>query len=333
MISVIAPAFNEAGNIQRLYERLSAASLAWREDYEILIVDDDSHDDTLSICKNIAASDPRLKVISLSRNFGHQIAVSAGLRYAAGDLVAIIDADLQDPPEELHRFFAKCREGFDVVYAIRTKRKEGPFKRTAYFLFYRLLHALAAIDIPLDSGDFCVLTRRVVDALNALPERNRFVRGLRTWVGFTQTGMTYERQARLAGKPKYTFSKLVRLAMDGIVNFSYKPLQALVIGGLFMAGATLCMMVFLLLQYVNDWTILGYNPRQAKGWTSLMLTILFFASVQLIALGVIGEYLGRLFEEVKNRPLYLVKELVNLHPPPPADPFPGLAPRSPRPIN
>jgi dolichol-phosphate mannosyltransferase len=312
MISVVIPAFNESEGLRALYERLSACAATWDEDFEFILVDDGSRDETLAIAEEIAGRDPHWKVISLSRNFGHQAAVTAGLEHTHGDLVAIIDADLQDPPEELPRFFRKAREGFDVVYGIRTKRKEGIFKRASYHVFYRLLASLASIRIPLDSGDFCVMTRRAVDALAALPERSRFVRGLRSWIGFEQTGLAYERQARAAGAPKYTFRKLLNLALDGLINFSSRPLRLIAVLGVLLSFFTVLLAVFVVVQYAADWTVLGYNPRHARGWTSLILAILFLASAQLFCLGILGEYIGRLFEEIKRRPVYLVRRKVNL---------------------
>jgi dolichol-phosphate mannosyltransferase len=240
--------------------------------------------------------------------------VTAGLNYAQGDLIAVMDADLQDPPEELHRFFARCRDGYDVVYAIRTQRKEGIIKRTCYYLFYRLLAWLSHIPIPLDSGDFCVMSRRALNTLNLLPEQNRFIRGLRSWIGFRQTGLTYERHARAAGEPKYTLRKLLNLALDGLINFSYKPLRIISLIGLGLGVLAVLLALFVTVQYVADWTVLGYNPRAARGWTSTILALLFLSSVQLFCLGIIGEYLGRLFEEVKRRPFYIVARTINIPP-------------------
>ena len=311
MISVVVPAFNEEAGIPLLYERLTAAAVAWLEDYEIILVDDGSRDRTLDICGQIAARDSRFRVLSFSRNFGHQSAVSAGLQYCSGDIAAVIDADLQDPPEELIRFIEKIREGFEVVYAIRTKRKENILKRASYFAYYRLLRSLATLDIPLDVGDFCVMSRPVLDALNSLPERNRFVRGLRTWVGYRQTGLAYERQARQVGEPKYTFAKLFRLAMDGIVNFSYKPLQLVMVFGLTVGFLTFLAGAIVLILYLANTTVFGYNPRQVRGWTSLVLAVFFLSGIQLISLGLIGEYVGRLFEEVKSRPKFIVRQTMN----------------------
>ncbi len=311
MISIVIPAYNEEDGIAELYRRIDAAAPAWRDDFEIIIVDDGSRDHTLEICTKIGAADPRLKVLSLSRNFGHQAAVSAGLMYARGSIVTVMDADLQDPPEELLPFIEKIREGWDVVYAIRTKRKEGLLKRFCYSAYYRILKRLAVLDIPLDSGDFCVMRGEVVDAMNRLPERNRFVRGLRSWVGFRQVGLAYERQARFAGTPKYTFRKLFKLAADGIINFSYRPLQFIMSIGVLVALGSMILGVFVLIQYFTNWTIIGFNPRNARGWTSLIFVLLFSSATQLICLGVLGEYIGRLFEEAKQRPVWMIKTRVN----------------------
>jgi dolichol-phosphate mannosyltransferase len=314
MISLVVPAFNESEVVNTLYERIAKAAASWGDSWELIIVDDGSVDNTFDLCARIASADPRVKVISFSRNFGHQAAVTAGLRYTSGQMVAVLDADLQDPPEELIRFIDKCREGYDVVYAIRTKRKEGPFKRLAYHVYYRLLRQLASIDIPLDSGDFCVMSRRIVDVMNALPERNRFVRGLRSWSGYRQIGVSYERQARLGGEPKYNFSKLLKLGLDGVFNFSYKPLHLLMIFGLCLGTLSFVAGFVVLLQYFANITILGYNPHNARGWTSLILAILFLAGVQLFGMGLLGEYTGRIFEEIKGRPVFVVERAVNLKP-------------------
>ncbi|HYV39208.1 MAG TPA: glycosyltransferase family 2 protein [Gemmataceae bacterium] len=313
MISIIIPAFNEADGLRELHQRVTACATTWNEDYECILVDDGSRDNTLSIAEALARADRHLKIISLARNFGHQAAVTAGLEHAKGDLIAILDADLQDPPEELQRFFHKCREGYDIVYAIRTKRKEGLVKRASYWFYYRLLATLSNVVIPLDSGDFCVMNRRAVDALNALPERSRFVRGLRSWIGFRQTGLTYERSARAAGETKYTFRKLFQLGLDGIINFSSKPLRLIMVAGMLLGMLSFALAILVMVQYVGNFAIGGYNPHDAKGWTSLILAVLFLSSAQLFCLGIIGEYVGRLFEEVKRRPVYMVGHTVNLN--------------------
>ena len=315
MISLVVPAYNEEDGIEELHRRIQTASRAWGDDWELIVVDDGSHDRTLEILERLAAADPHLKVVSLSRNFGHQPAVTAGLNHARGDMVCVMDADLQDPPEELLPFFEKIREGHDVVYAIRTKRKEGIVKRAAYHVYYRLLKRLATLDIPLDSGDFCVMRGEVVRAINTLPERNRFVRGLRTWVGFRQTGLAYERASRYAGEPKYTLRKLLRLASDGIINFSYRPLQAIMLMGVVVGVIAIALGVVVLVQYFGNFAIAGYNPREARGWTSLILVLLFSSAVQLFCLGILGEYIGRLFEETKRRPVYMVKKRIGVAPP------------------
>jgi glycosyltransferase involved in cell wall biosynthesis len=312
MISVVVPAFNEEEGIRDLHQRVTAAAFAWNDDYELIVVDDGSSDGTARICEEIGARDPHLKMIGFSRNFGHPAAISAGLLHSTGDIVAVMDADLQDPPEEVVRFIEKLREGYDVVYAVRTKRKEGLFKRTGYYLYYRFLRRLATLAIPLDAGDFCVMRRAVVDALNSLPERSRFLRGLRAWVGYRQTGLVYERQARFAGETKYTLTKLMKLALDGVINFSYRPLQLLILLGVTIGILAMLAGVLFLFQYLTDTTVLGYNPRNAPGWTSLMLAVLFLAGIQLLGMGILGEYVGRLFEESKQRPLYIVRKLVNL---------------------
>ncbi|MGA2849112.1 MAG: glycosyltransferase family 2 protein [Terracidiphilus sp.] len=312
MISVVIPAYNEEDGIAEMYNRILAAAPAWGDSFEILIVDDGSRDRTMEICEQIAAADSRFKVVSLSRNFGHQAAVSAGLMHARGNIVTVMDADLQDPPEELLPFITKIREGWDVVYAIRTKRKENFLKRLSYTVYYRILRRLAVLDIPLDAGDFCVMRGEVVDAINQLPERNRFVRGLRSWVGFRQTGLAYERHARFAGEPKYNLSRLLKLATDGIFNFSYRPLQFIMHLGLILAALCMFGAFFVIVQYLTNWTVIGFNPRDARGWTSTIFVILFLASVNLVCMGILGEYIGRLFEEVKRRPTWIVKKRVNL---------------------
>jgi dolichol-phosphate mannosyltransferase len=299
--------------VRVLYSRIAAAAREWPDtDLELILVDDGSSDRTLEICREIAQSDERFKVVSLSRNFGHQAAVSAGLQHASGDVVVVMDADLQDPPESVGPLIAKLKDGFDVVYAIRTKRKENVAKRSMYYLYYRLLRKLASLDIPLDSGDFCVMRGNVCRAICALPERNRFVRGLRTWVGYRQTGVAYEREARFAGEPKYGLAKLMKLALDGIINFSYKPLHAAILFGVAVGILSCLGGLFVLLQYFTDWTVMGFNPRQARGWTSLIFVTLFSSAVQLFCVGILSEYVGRLFEETKRRPIYLVQELINL---------------------
>jgi dolichol-phosphate mannosyltransferase len=301
LASVVVPVFNEQDNLEALYTRLCAALQGI--EYEIVFVDDGSRDQSLAVLYRLAAGDPRLVVVELARNFGHQVAISAGLDFAAGQAVVIMDADLQDPPEVLPQFIAKWREGYDVVYAVREKRKEGRLKRAAYAVFYRLLKRVANIDIPLDAGDFCIMDRRVVDLLVGMPERNRFVRGIRSWVGLNQTGLSYERQARYAGKPKYTFSRLVYLALDGLISFSFVPLRAISVVGFAVSAIT----ILLAIGYTIQKLTIGLSP---PGFATTVVAIFFLAGVQLITIGVIGEYVGRIFEEVKHRPLYVTRRVM-----------------------
>jgi dolichol-phosphate mannosyltransferase len=302
-ISVVLPVYNEEDNIPALYERLTTTLQATVLDYELIFVNDGSRDNSVELLHHYAASDQRVTVIDLARNFGHQIALSAGLEYTRGRGVIVMDSDLQDPPEVLPQFIARWQEGYEVVYAIREHRKEIWIKRLAYAGFYRILQRVSHIDIPLDAGDFCIMDRRVVDILVRMPERKRFVRGIRSWVGFNQTGLAYERHARYGGRPKYTFSRLIELALDGIISFSYMPLRAISMMGI---GVSL-LSIFFAAYYTFMRLMYGLNP---PGFPTLIVTVLFLSGVQLITLGVTGEYVGRIFEEVKQRPLYIVRRVI-----------------------
>ena len=310
LLSVVVPCFNEQEVLKLTHQRLIEA-LGDNPDFdlEIVYVNDGSRDGTEAILFDLADTDSRVKVISLTRNFGHQSAITAGFNYAVGNIVAVTDADLQDPPELILSMIAKWQEGFDIVYGVRTKRKEGFLKRYSYKAFYRLYRFFAQIEMPLDSGDFALLDRRVVDLLNALPEKNRFLRGLRTWTGFRQTGLVYERAARAAGDPKYSFQKLVKLAFDGIFNFSTTPLTIIFITGVITAVMSIFAAGVYLIARIGDFPILGSSPGDVPGFTTLILVILFFSGVQLISLGIIGEYLGRIYQESKMRPTYVVGEI------------------------
>ena len=310
LLSVVVPVYDEEQVIGVTHERLMAV-LGRHEafDLELVYVNDGSRDASESILHEIAERDRTVRVISFSRNFGHQPAVSAGLSYAAGDAVAVIDADLQDPPEVVVAMIERWRLGYDVVYGVRASRKEGPVKRAAYALFYRIYSRLADIEVSVDSGDFCLLDRRVVDVMNLLPEKNRFMRGLRSWAGFRQTGLVYERHARAAGETKYSFGRLLKLAFDGIVNFSTAPLRYIFIGGVGMFLTATAALVFLLVQRLIGFTLMGVRPQDVPGWTSLILAFLAFSGAQLVSIGVLGEYLGRVYQEVKNRPSYVVKDI------------------------
>ncbi|MFT5617102.1 MAG: glycosyltransferase involved in cell wall biosynthesis [Arenicella sp.] len=309
MLSIVIPIYNEEENIPTLYARLISASPLWEEEFEVIFVDDGSFDSSFEMLHALAQKDSRIKIIKLSRNFGHQPAISAGIQKAKGDAVIIMDGDLQDPPEELPRFLEKWREGYHVVYAIRTKRKENIFKRFAYSSFYRFLGIISEIEIPLDSGDFCVMDKKVVKALNHdLPEKIRFVRGLRAYAGFKQVGVKYERAERAAGEVKYTFRKLMKLALDGLFDFSTFPLRLASYLGIFIAFMSLVVGVFFVFQRIFDFKILGYSPADVPGLASLAIGIFFIGGVTLLVLGIIGEYLGRIYFEVKKRPNHIIEE-------------------------
>lgn len=306
-LSIVIPAYNEEALLDELYRRLEGALEPLGLAYEVILVNDGSRDKTQEMLDGFSAKNPRFKAIHFSRNFGHQAAVTAGLDHAAGQAVMVMDADLQDPPELAGPMLAKLREGWHVVYGVRRKRKESLLKRLAYWGYYRTLKLVTNVEIPLDAGDFAMLDRRVVDALRALPERNRFVRGIRSWVGYRQTGLEYERDARFAGDVKYTFSKLVRLALDGIISFSNAPLRLAVYLGLFFS--------FIALAGVFFWPLYKYFLGvDVPGWTSLIMVTLFMGGVQMLTLGLVGEYVSRIYDEVKQRPVYIVADRTNFGP-------------------
>jgi glycosyltransferase involved in cell wall biosynthesis len=299
-LSVVIPVFNEEAMLPELFRRLIGALEPLGLRYEVILVDDGSQDATPGMLRAQCTSHPAFRSLHFSRNFGHQAAVTAGIDHAAGRAIFILDADLQDPPELIGAFLAKWREGFEVVYGVRTRRKENALKRLAYYFFYRTLKNMTNVEIPLDAGDFALIDRRVADVLRAMPERNRFVRGIRSWAGFRQTGLVYEREKRFAGEVKYTFAKLVRLAFDGILGFSYVPLRLAIYLGLLVSGTSFALGVFFI--FYQFFT--GAAPH---GWSSTIVTILFMGGIQLLTLGVIGEYVSRIYDEVKQRPLYIVR--------------------------
>ena len=299
-ISIVIPVFNEEPVIERTYERLSAVMEDMPYQYELLFVDDGSSDESLSILDGIADGDERVHLISFSRNFGHQAAVMAGIEYAGGDAVVLIDADLQDPPEVIPQMVEKWREGFDVVYGKRTKRKgEGVFKKITAYFFYRFLRSMTETDIPKDTGDFRLMDKRVCEWMRLLREKRPFVRGLVRWVGFRQTSVEYVRDERAAGETKYPLKKMLGLATDGIFSFSYKPLK---LAGYVGFALSLISFVYILVVLYQRLFTQQFQP----GWASLMAIILFFNGIILIMLGILGEYMGRIYEEVKDRPLYIV---------------------------
>jgi dolichol-phosphate mannosyltransferase len=301
-LSVVIPIFNEEANLPELSRRLNVSMRGMGVSYEIIFVDDGSTDHTTELLERLVATDAAVRLIQFSRNFGQSMAVTAGLDVARGDLVALMDGDLQDPPEDLPKLVAKVREGHDVVYAIRVKRKESLLKRMAIYVFYRVLNGMASTPLPVDSGLFSVMTRPVVDALKRLPERSRYVTGLRAWVGFKQCGVQLERGARRTGASK-SLAKLSRMAIDGMVSFSYVPLRLATVVGVgtaLLAIVGICWALYLRF----------FTNEPPSGWASTVFFILFVGGIQLLALGVIGEYVGRVLDEVKGRPLYVVKRYV-----------------------
>ena len=303
VLSVVLPIFNEESVVPELFRRVKQVLAQLDCSYEIICVDDGSKDQSFALLYALALRDPSLKVVRFSRNFGHQVALSAGLAHSSGQAVIVMDADLQDPPELIGRFIEQWQQGYEVVSAVRKQRKEGVIKRAAYAVFYRSLRMMTDLEMPLDAGDFCLLDRRVVDALTALPEHNRFLRGLRSWVGFQQTVISYERAARYSGKSKYTLRKLFRLALSGYVGFSALPLRIAAWLGVCSAGAG-----FVLTLWVMSCKIMQVPSPQ--GWTSTIAVVLFIGGIQLLVLGTIGEYLSRVYDEVRQRPLYIVRDRV-----------------------
>jgi glycosyltransferase involved in cell wall biosynthesis len=306
VVSIVIPVFNEEGNITHLYERLKKITVSRSEDFEFIFINDGSSDSSIRLLTEIARHDNHAKVIDFSRNFGHQLAVTAGLDFCRGGCAVIIDADLQDPPELIEQMLEKWYEGYDVVYAQRKSRKgESVFKRISASVFYRLLHRLTDVDIPLDTGDFRLISRKVIEALKNMPERHRFLRGMISWSGFRQTGLEYVREERYSGKTKYPLLKMFRFALTGITSFSFVPLQ---IASYF--GFTVSALSFLYAVYVIYLRI--FTNETIQGWTSLMIAVLFLGGIQLITLGIIGEYIGRISDEVKQRPAYIIRNKINI---------------------
>jgi glycosyltransferase involved in cell wall biosynthesis len=302
ILSIVLPCYNEQESIAEAYKQLTTVLSGLHLPFEIIFVDDGSRDDTPRLLAELHAKDPRVKVICLSRNFGHQIALSAGLEHACGQAVVFMDADLQDPPEVVATMVQRWNEGWDVVYGTRIEREgESWFKLGAAKLFYRVINSISQIPIPLDTGDFRLMDRKVVDALLTLPERDRFLRGMVSWVGFSQTAVTFRRAPRVGGATKYPFWKSLRLATDGILSFSIVPLRIATILGLTVSFASMMGVIIALVTRL-------FTRHWVTGWTSLFLAILFLGGVQLVCIGIFGEYLGRIYGETKHRPLYVVRE-------------------------
>lgn len=307
-LSFVIPCYNEEEVLPQLFQRVTAAADALSCPWEVICVDDGSKDDTWQMLMRQHQIDPRWRALSFARNFGHQTAVTAGMSDARGDAVIILDADLQDPPEQIYRLIEKWREGYKVVYATRTKRQDAPLKQLLAWGFYRVIARMVPFNVPADAGDFCLLDRKVVDILNALPERNRYLRGLRAWCGFKQIGVEFERHARAAGAPQYTFKKSLRLAMDGVFSFSTVPLRLAIYLGFVASGIALGGVLFTFCQKIfsKQFAAIGLEP--GPGFPTVVISILFLGGVQLICLGILGEYLGRIYDEVKGRPHWIVQE-------------------------
>jgi glycosyltransferase involved in cell wall biosynthesis len=303
-VSVAIPIYNEEDSLETLLERLrKVLNQIPGGPHEILFVDDGSSDRSVELQEDAAENDPRIVVVELSRNFGHQTAITAALDYATGDVVVVMDGDLQDEPEVIPRFLDRYHDGYDVVYARRVRRKEGLALRFCYFLFYRLLGVLSSIRMPLDSGDFSLMSRRVVDQIRGMPEKNRYIRGLRTWVGFRQIGIDVERATRFSGRSKYSVPGLVGFAIDGVLSFSTIPLRASILLGFLGVVTSMIYMFYAIFAKL----LLHQSPQ---GFTALIVVVVFLAALQFLVVGVLGEYVGRIYDESKRRPDYVVDKVV-----------------------
>ncbi len=307
-ISIVAPVYNEEPILHELYRRIAETMDAIGEDWELVLINDGSFDRSFEIMRELHEADARVRLVNFSRNFGHQLAITAGLDYAQGDAVVIIDADLQDPPSVIAEMVKKWREGYEVVYAVRSQRKgETWFKLFTASLFYRLINGITGVNIPVDTGDFRLLDRRAVLALRAVREHHRFMRGLAVWIGFKQIGIEYVREERYAGETKYPFRKMLRFALDGITSFSHLPLQLATYLGFVIAGlSVLGILTTVILRLSGSHAFFGQ--------ASTLVAVLFIGGIQLISLGIVGEYLGRIYNEVKARPLYIVRDAIGFEP-------------------
>jgi polyisoprenyl-phosphate glycosyltransferase len=303
LLSVVVPCMNEEEGLRQAHHELVKVLQEAPVDFEVVYVDDGSSDHTADVLRELQTSDPRVRAVRLSRNFGHQVAITAGVEHASGDAVVIIDADLQDPPQVILEFLAKWQDGYDVVYGVRTERDgESAFKLLSAKMFYRFFTRMSDTRMPLDTGDFRLMDRRVVDALISMPERDRFVRGMVSWLGFSQIAVPYRRSSRIAGSTKFSLFKMIRFALDGIFSFSILPLRMATWVGFAASGFSVLGIIVVLLERFFQ------VPGLVKGWSSAVIGELFIGGVQLVCLGIIGEYVGRIYGESKRRPLYIVRE-------------------------
>ena len=303
MISIVIPLYNEQETIPELHRRLTDAMKNVNDSYEIIWINDNSKDDSLRVMKSFAEKDTHVKVIDFARNFGHQIAITAGIDSANGEAVILMDGDLQDPPELLPDMIAKWKTGFEVVYTIKKSRKENIVKRFAFHSFYTVMKRFSSIAIPMEAGNFSLMDRKVISVLKAMPERNRYIAGMRAWAGFRQTGISFDREARFAGKPQMTIMRLINFALDGIFSFSNAPLRFATYIGFFIALFSFAGALYVLYEKL-------FTDKAILGWSSTIISILFTGGMILFTLGIIGEYIGRIYDEVKQRPLYIVREKI-----------------------
>lgn len=303
--SIIIPIYNEEQIIPELHRRLKNVFDSINSEIEVIFVDDNSTDSSFSLIEEINRNDKRFKLLRLARNFGHQVAISAGMEYSQSEAVILMDGDLQDPPELLPEMMRKWEDGFQVVYTIKKSRKENAIKRFAFSSFYKLMHMFSSISIPMEAGNFSLMDRKVVDVIRSMPERNRYISGMRAWAGFKQTGIEFDREARFAGKPKMSIKKLVDLALDGLISFSNAPLRLAIYVGLAVA----------LLSFIGGLYVIYeklFTDKAILGWTSTIVAITFIGSMVLLTLGVIGEYIGRIYDEVKHRPIFVIKDKIGI---------------------
>jgi len=302
-LSIVIPIYNEQDIIPELHRRLTAVIDKIEENTEVILIDDGSNDNSYEEMLKINRLDTRYKILRLARNFGHQVALTAGIDNSSGDAVVLMDGDLQDPPELLPRMIEKWKEGYDVVYTVKRSRKENFLKRLAFSSFYKLMHTFSVISIPMEAGNFSLMDKKVVGILKKMPERNRYLSGMRAWAGFRQIGVEFDREARFAGRPKMTLKRLIKLAFDGLISFSNAPLRLAIYVGLGSAGISFLGAAYVIYEKL-------FTNKAILGWASTIVAITFIGGMILLTLGVVGEYIGRIYDEVKQRPIYVLQEKI-----------------------